>query len=257
MKRKIISIALSLAMVAVCALTLSTTASAGTSTYTDIGTYSAGTATQDGVAAGTVSNEVDIDVQAQTTGGGDIIYSVKIDWGNMKFEYDYGYTWDPTTHSYSAGSSGSAGGGWNTTTYLDGTNNKITVTNDSNFPINADFTYDNTSATTFNADNTTATAVKGMFNATNSTLKGIVDANTIDTRTITNPTLPLNTAKSGLVAGDTYYYQGTDDGVYTGNMYFSLIGKPDRGLGLTTMQSVGGIKVKITPATATTAATKS
>ncbi|MDD6191848.1 MAG: hypothetical protein PUB24_02050 [Lachnospiraceae bacterium] len=249
MKKKITSIMLTLALAGVCVLSAGQTVQAGTYTYTDGGSYTAGTATQDDPSTSTA----DIDVQAQTTGGGDIVYSVKIDWGAMKFEYDYGSKWDPATHKYIAGNTGKAGGGWNTTNYLDGTNNKITVTNDSNFPINADFSYENT--TQFNAT-ASASAVAGMFDTSNSDLKNAVDANTTNTQGLTAPTLALNTSKANLVAGDVYYYQGTDDGVYTGNMFFSLIGKPDRGIALTTMQSVGSIHVTISPATATTRLTK-
>ena len=82
---------LTLALAGVCVLSAGQTVLAGTATYTDGGSYAAGTATQDDPSKSTT----DIDVQAQTTGGGDIVYSVKIDWGAMKFEYDYGSQWDP------------------------------------------------------------------------------------------------------------------------------------------------------------------
>ena len=248
MKKKITSIILTLALAGVCVLSAGQTVLAGTATYTDGGSYAAGTATQDDPSKSTT----DIDVQAQTTGGGDIVYSVKIDWGAMKFEYDYGSQWDPATHKYIAGNTGKAGGGWNTTNYLNGINNKITVTNDSNFPINADFSYEN--ATQFNAT-PSASAVAGMFDKSNTNLINAVDANTTNTQGLTAPTLALNTSKDNLVAGDVYYYQVADDGVYTGDMFFSLIGKPDRGIALTTMQSVGSIHVAISPATATTQVT--
>ena len=254
MKKKLLSAMLTLALAGVGVLSAETLAVAGTDTYMDDGTYAAGTATQDKVAGDPEANSTSIDVQAQTTGGGDIVYSVKIDWGAMKFEYDYGSTWDPATHKYISGSTGNQDGGWNTTTYVDGTNNKITITNDSNFPVNADFAYSNTDPAVFNAAETN-TSVAGMFDTNNATLKNAVDANTTNTLGLTAPTLALNTKTSELDGGDVYYYQGTDDGKNTADIYFSLIGKPDRGIKLTTMQSVGTIKVTITPATATTQAT--
>ena len=254
MKKKLLSAMLTLALAGVGVLSAETLAVAGTDTYMDDGTYAAGTATQDKVAGDPEANSTSIDVQAQTTGGGDIVYSVKIDWGAMKFEYDYGSTWDPATHKYISGSTGNQDGGWNTTTYVDGTNNKITITNDSNFPVNADFAYSNTDPAVFNAE-VTNTSVAGMFGTDNATLKTAVDDNTTNTLSLVAPTLALNTDKSALTAGDVYYYQGSDNGKNTDDIYFSLIGKPDRGIKLTTMQSVGTIKVTITPATATTQAT--
>ena len=255
MKKKLLSAMLTLALAGVGVLSAETLAVAGTGTYTDNGTYAAGTATQDKLADDPEANSTNIDVQAQTTGGGDIVYSVKIDWGAMKFEYDYGSVWDPVTHKYISGSTGNQDGGWNTTTYLDGTNNKITITNDSNFPVNADFAYSNTDPAVFNAAETN-TSVAGMFDISNSDLKDAVDANTANTLGLVAPTLALNTDTSALTAGDVYYYQGTNDSKYSDSIYFSLIGKPDRGIKLTTMQTVGTIKVTITPATATTQATK-
>lgn len=252
MKKKLLSAMLAFVFVGTCVLSAEITAHAGTATYRDYGSYAAGTATQDAVDSDPEANTASIDVQAQTTGGGDIVYSVKIDWGAMKFEYDYGSTWDPETHTYISGSTSSQNGGWNTTTYVNGTNNKITITNDSNFPVNADFSYTNTTA--FNAEQT-STSVAGMFDISNDDLKDAVDANNTNTLGLTAPTLALNTEKSGLRRGDVYYYQNTDDGINTKDIYFSLIGKPDRGITLTAMQSVGSIKVRITPATATTQAT--
>ncbi|MCR4612138.1 MAG: hypothetical protein K5644_09605 [Lachnospiraceae bacterium] len=254
MKRKVLAVALSLAMVMTCALSLSTTVFAGTQTYSDTGIYnsSTGTASQEL----TNPNTVNFDVQAKTTGGGDIVYSVKVDWGAMKFEYDYGSTWDPSTHTYATGSSGKQGGGWNVDAYVDGTNNKITITNDSNFPVKADFSYANDPTNVFNADDTTATAVKGMFNEDNDTLANTVTTNTANTQSITNPTMHLNTYKDNLAIGTRYYYYTNNPtGEYVDDMYFSLIGVPDRGLGLTAMQKVGSITVTITPEDVVSSAT--
>ena len=52
----------------------------------------------------------------------------------MNFEYNYGSVWDPATHSYS---SGEKEGSWKTSC-LNGTNNKISVENNSNYPVTVD-----------------------------------------------------------------------------------------------------------------------
>ncbi|MCR4611778.1 MAG: hypothetical protein K5644_07770 [Lachnospiraceae bacterium] len=255
MKRKALAVTLSLAMVMTCALSLSMTVFAGSAVYTDSGVYSGGTATQDALATNPDANKASIDVQAKTSGSGDIKYSVTVAWGDMQFEYDYGATWDPSTHTYSGGSSGTPGGGpgWNTD-YLDGIKNKITVTNDSNFPINANFGYANT------ADFGTPTsgyAVNGVFMTNNDTLVGEVTANDDNPTSFTTPTLALNTCITELTSGDKYYSQNPpNEGVYVGSVYFSLMGTPARGLAMTTMQSVGTITVTITPATSVTSKTK-
>jgi hypothetical protein len=59
-------------------------------------------------------------------------YSANIAWGNMTFAYDFG-TWNPGTKAWS-------GAGWDNTKF-DGTNDHITVENDSSQPITADFAY--------------------------------------------------------------------------------------------------------------------
>ncbi len=256
MKRKILAIALSLALATTCVLTLSTTANALTNTYEDTGSASGGTATQDKLATDPDANKTEIDVQAQVTGGSEIIYYVTIEWGAMKFAYNYGKTWNPSTHTYTG-----TGTGWNTSTYVDGTNNKIKVTNDSNFPVSANFSYENDPADIFNATPTSATAVKGVFNDNNTTLATEVTANTATTSTATR-TMDLQMYSGALSNGEQYYYTGSSDTSGTqansiGTMYFSLIGTPDPNLTtLATMQNVGKITVAIEAATGATQATK-
>ena len=148
---------------------------------------------------------------------------------------------------------GKQSGGWDTTK-LDGDNNKITVTNNSNYPIVAEFSYANLSATTFNQV-ASSTDVKGAFDTSNSSLKTKVE-NQTDTTTITYPfSITLNTCTTQLNQGEYYYYQGTDDGKYTNNIYFSLMGTPDRALSLN-QDKVGKITVTIKPAGSTIKAEK-
>ena len=107
-----------------------------------------------------------IDVFVSTEGGSDIIYNVKITYGAMKFIYDYGSVWDPKTHSDTAGSSGKQSGGWVTSGVVDGTNNIITLTNNSNFPVQVDFKY--TAEGKKLNESTTKGGVTGIFAKDNS-----------------------------------------------------------------------------------------
>ena len=175
----------------------------------------------------------------------------------MQFEYDYGSTWDPATHKYVPGATGVQGGGWNVDTYLDGIKNKITVTNNSNFPINATFSYANLDPSPFGTAPAGSYDVGGIFKTANNELKGIVTANNTDPASYGPESISLNMKTSDLDVGDKYYYQNSDDGVYIGNMFFSLLGTPARGLNMTTMQNVGTVTVTIDAATGAIEKTKS
>ena len=70
------------------------TGDGGTTYNTTTDRYDANTTDPNGLA------DTEFDVQAQVIGGSEIVYSVKIEWGNMKFVYDYGSAWNPSTHSY-------------------------------------------------------------------------------------------------------------------------------------------------------------
>ena len=98
--------------------------------------------------------------------------------------------------------------------------------------------------------------MNGIFDLVNADLITKVAATPINTSNLVAPTLSLNTVKDNLASGEKYYYQGADDGDNSKDIYFSLIGKPDRGIDLRTLQSVGSIDVVITPATTVTMATK-
>ncbi len=159
----------------------------------------------------------------------DNTYNIIIDIKVMCFEYDYGYTWNPTTHSYSPGSTGLQHGGWNVEEYLDGEKNRITITNYSTFPVQTTLKYENNYA--FNEE-VTSSSVSGIFNANNDELKDVVRLNNIDTQTIADTTLTL----SGNGGNNT--------------LFFSLIGKPDNNINKTDkdilfMKDVGKVSIKI------------
>lgn len=59
-------------------------------------------------------------------------YKVTIDWGSMTFNYNLG-TWSPSSHSW-------IGGGWNAAGF-NGSNNQISIMNESTQPVTASFTY--------------------------------------------------------------------------------------------------------------------
>lgn len=193
-----------------------------------------------------------INVQAQVSGGPEIVYNVKIIWGAMKFEYDYGRTWNPGTHSYT----GNPAGGWKSEG-VNGENNRITVINNSNYPMTIGFDFEEDSV--LNADKTQDGSVIGIFSTTNSTFtadnysiltKGLHD---IGAGSMT-ATLNLEMDPTNVETDSTYYV--TDNSVtpataataYQKDMFFALAGTPDPGI--TTLSSygnVGSIKVTVEP----------
>ena len=249
MKKRITSILLTGLLVGIAVFSTAVPANAANYTYTDTGVFSNGNPTQNDATAASTS----FDVSAHVEGGADIVYSVKIEWGAMQFEYDYGSIWNPTTHKYEAGNSGlKTPGGW-VQSHLDGSNDKITVTNDSNYPIAATFSYADTN-NALNPNNTTSDPVTGIFDVDETSLKALVTLNKTSSLTSdkTNPTRYLDMCTEGLDAGDTYYaYNGTvgKTGGYVQNMYFSLVGEPDPGLNMAqgSYANIGTITVDIAP----------
>jgi hypothetical protein len=197
-------------------------------------------------------NPASIDVLVTTEGGSDIIYDVDISYGAMKFIYDYGSVWDPDTHRYTAGSSGKQSGGW-VTSGVNGTNNKITLTNNSNFPVQADFAY-TADGESLNSSATTG-SVTGIFTETNSELEAVL-AEGLNGNTVSGMQthqLFLEMDISNLNSGDSYYKYG--DGQSEGTVYFALSGKPDKGLTLNSSK-VGTIGITITPCQGVSSETK-
>lgn len=81
------------------------------------------------------SSEHDVKAVYEATTAADTVYSVDVAWGSMEFTYtvaDEG-TWNPLTHQYD----GALAGTWSS---LDGAD-EVTVTNHSNAPVLAGFTY--------------------------------------------------------------------------------------------------------------------
>ena len=244
--RKGMGLALSFAVAAACIMSNVLTASAEPH-YQDKGDYSAEnqTATQN-FEEGADSNLLTQNVQAQFDGGG-IDYYVSIEFGGMQFQYNYGPKWDPVRHVYQSTDSA----GWNVDKVTED-NSKIVVTNSSNFPVTANFSYENTFD--FNQQPLPANkyAVGGVFHGTLNTLQSLVRANAVDPTTQAKPSLKLKSHPASRVSGLPYYYTSDDASLsYEGKVYFALMGTPDSGLNssLSDYSPVGMITVTIAPAT--------
>ncbi len=200
-----------------------------------------------------ISFSTDIGVSARTSGSNELQYYIDIEFGAMQFEYDYGSTWNPTTHSYVTGSSGRQGGGWVKTPYLNGSNNQITVTNNSNFPVEASFSFDTSGSgvTPLNADPDAPHSVIGIFsdddlafyNDPDLLLEGRYGGNAENMRTA-SVTLEMDHSTVG--SGGFYYYKNSATGSNIAWEFFALSGIPDTG-GPTWFQKVGTINVLISP----------
>lgn len=210
----------------------------------------------------------DINVWAKISGsdGNDIIYSISVDWGNMQFVYDWGGSWDAESHTYTT--SGESGGattaGW-ISTYVNGTQNKITVTNDSNYPVTSKFAYANTLTeimeagegtgtyeSAFNVTPTENGSVTGIFADDNDTLSANINAEGYNGVGDTNVET-VNTASFDLATSDTLCEvqpTGLSETDIEDSVYFSLCGTPDSGKTISNFASVGIITVTITPYTA-------
>ncbi len=210
------------------------------------------------------ANSNEIAVNTQTTGDGTLHFNVTLTWGTMQFKYNYGGEWNAKTHKYD----GNNTAGWDVSlvsgenTYSDtglktctkAVNNGISVVNNSNYPIKVGFAYD-VPAGTFNAS-TTATAVKGIFNSNNGVLASTVAANAVSDTTDSKKEVTVAMDSSALDVGQEYYeVNGITD--YWTDMYFSLVGTPDRDKAMGSFTPTGAIKVTINPADGVTVATKS
>ncbi len=238
------------------------TVSAGSDTINGAGTTKLQTNStlydgQDDVTALPVA-PTQLDVQAMVTGGPEIVYSIDISWGNMQFEYSYGKTWNPSTHTYS--NTGNPTVGW-TAASVDGVNNKITITNNSNFPVTADFSY-TANGTALNAHPSDPGSVVGIFSYSSpfsaAALSGGKGSSVL-TASYFNPSqMVLEMDTTALSAGDVYYYKTTNPPLAadtTDDIYFALSGRPDVN-GPSSYTSVGTINITIAPATGTTRRTK-
>lgn len=257
---------------------------AGSSTIEAFGTFSNSGADvlDDNGASTQLIGETDIDVSVRTSGGDQLVYSVGISWGDMKFVYDFGKTWDPTTHSYINGESGTVEGGWVVTGYVNEINNKISIQNHSNYPISAKFSYvpeegsNGAGSTKFNVNALNTDSVAGVFMDDNEDLKDGLDLtsgipslsgygvvqdhdNTPGNVSWTSPVVQLEMSWAGLQAGDKVYTLN-NTGVTVGDtntnwkkdMYFALCGKPDANVRLgsadpASFDTVGKIHIELKP----------
>ena len=249
-RKKLVSLSLCCAVVA--GMVLSPVgALAAPKTIEGTGKKQGTTATVDG-DSGLETAEIPINA---STKGADIIYKITVDSGAMTFSYTYGKTWNPDTHTYADGTVG-----WDPAD-LNGTNNIISVTNYSNFPVKAAFAVDDKDAiaAAFNNTPTATNAVKGYFSTSNSDFinnSGEV-TNIVKTGSggseRNSMTLEMNA--SNLTSGDVYYRKDstvakTDTTACEGDMFFALAGVPDKNIETST--AVGNIIVTITPEVDTT-----
>ena len=213
-------------------------------------------------------DDCELEVYAKIIGDEITIYSVDIEWGDMKFVYDAGgRTWDPSTHTYIGGTgeagwlidNATQGGGEATEWYLEQGNNAITVTNHSNRAIDAAFHYDMLSvtafndmyftaitgdATVFNAESSTPNAVAGGFYADEEDAKsGALVLNDI------NSDARFNTLPHGKISLPTAEGRAVESVDVIGTVYFAFSGTPDAGRSriMPDFRKIGSISVIITP----------
>ena len=196
-------------------------------------------------------NSAIIPIKAETAGA-EIVYDILVEYGDMKFKYSYGRTWNPELHKYSGGNAG-----WDPEN-LNGTNNIITVTNNSNFPMKASFSADSAAlATAFNnADPSPSNPVKGCFADDNDAFKNnIAKLNDGSYPGDTTTSFTLEMDVGSLTSGDTYYQKGNVAGTpVSKSVYFALCGRPDKEVEANS--EVGSITVTIAPESGVTEKTK-
>ena len=219
------------------------------------GKVSADTATVDNPDAETNGlSAVEVPINASTNGS-EIIYNINVTYGAMTFSYCYGRTWDPSTHTYSTGTVG-----WDPAD-LDGDNNKITVTNNSNYPVKATFSVADPNALRDAFNDTSAivpnNCVRGNFSTNNTTFVssgGNVTNQVAEGNVGYQPaSISLEMDAKNLTTGMAYYRKtpgiakDATDQQNTKSMYFALAGVPDKSINSST--EVGSIKVTIAPET--------
>lgn len=202
----------------------------------------------DNKAKATDNDGADINVWAKITDDSTKIYKVDIGWGAMKFEYNTGGgSWNVETHTYDVAAGGEKG--W-VDTYVDGINNKVTVTNHSNAGVDAGFVYAMTETNQFN-DAAGANNVVGNFFDDNA--KALTAAAKLE-----NPatTVVDKLTDSKITLATAEYTDGVDDAAAVGtgaartdDVYFAFSGTPDEGkaTALTDFTKVGVITVTVSP----------
>ena len=162
----------------------------------------------------------------------------------MNFEYNYGSAWDPATHKYT---STKTEGEWKVTGCLDGTNNRIDVTNNSNYPVTVDMSFKKEEGR-FN-EVTTDTSVRGVFNSDKDALATNINGSSASACGIVGtPSIDLASADTE----DKYTGRGTghadiNNGKTSVTMYFGLWGIPDKDKSQKDGAKAGTITVSVKP----------
>ncbi|MEG2765816.1 MAG: hypothetical protein RR910_08725 [Acidaminococcaceae bacterium] len=217
----------------------------------------------DAVAKANDLTGADINVWAKVTDNGTKIYKVDLAWGAMKFEYDSGSgKWDTTTHTYQTTGGGTAA--WTVTNYLNGTNNKVAVTNHSNNAINAAFAYA-MSGTKFNDANGVNNVIGNFFDTndksvaaalvltnTYSDINGNVNDAAVAGKLAGAVALPTADAYNSTTGSEPTAPNATLDqaaGARSKDVFFAFSGTPDKGKGATldAFKKVGVITVTVAP----------
>lgn len=185
--------------------------------------------------------QTDISIWAKVVEHGDIVYKVDISWGAMKFEFNnQAGKWNTESHTYEETDAG-VSQEWTVDEYIDAKNNKITVTNHSNWAVDTTFSYAH-EGTPFNQDTTATDAVRGHFFLTNEAavtaskvLKGSATVQSALTEKLTlgHQDADNATKYGGTVGGEAL--DGTDipaidtnaEGSCTRYVYFTFNGTPD------------------------------
>lgn len=205
----------------------------------------------------------DIPVSAEIVGSADkIIYSVRVEYGDMNFSYDFGQTWDPETHTYSVKKTDEFSGGWVVRKCIDGKNNAIKVTNNSNYPIHTELSYTQdvkNGGTFFNSSLNQTNNVVGIFSKDNDTLAAHINDDDYNGLHATNvdammtTTFDLDMDYSNLTIGEYDDYgvlPNTNDNFqkFSQTIYFALCGTPDSTVTFTDgYVPVGTIKFTVSP----------
>lgn len=193
-----------------------------------------------------VDNVADINVQAKVTEYNAAVYKIDIAWGAMQFEFkNDANNWDPDTHQYVTDEGTNKE--WIIDGYVNGENNKITLTNHSNARVNATFAYAHVTDA-FNTNPESADAVRGHFfldNENAKTAAGLLKNSATVQNAMTQPLVLHHLDNKGLV--DPGYYATHEENI--GSVYFTLNGTPDTAKveGYTDFTKVGTITVTITP----------
>ena len=192
-------------------------------------------------------NVANIEVQAKVTEYNAAVYKIDIAWGAMQFEFkNDANNWDPVDHEYKAEEGTNKE--WIIDGYVNGENNKITLTNHSNARVNAEFAYTHVKNDAFNTAPESADAVRGHFFRTN-------DAAVIAAGILKNSETVQNAISDPLVLYHFDDQELVDKGFYATNgenirsVYFTLNGTPDTAKveDYTDFTKVGTITVTITP----------